>query len=94
MLEYGRIDISEGIDINKTNTLKECDICYYWYFKDSGFKYEPHLCNDCHDFMQKEIVSVKRSDHRIHFWYMSKDDVINIMNNFDISQKLCIIIFF
>ena len=27
MLEYDRIDISEGIDINKTNALKECDIC-------------------------------------------------------------------
>ena len=25
MLEYDRIDISEGIDINKTNASKECD---------------------------------------------------------------------
>ena len=48
MLEYYRIDISEGIDINKTNVSKECDICYYWYFKDISFKYEPHLCNSCH----------------------------------------------
>ena len=29
MLEYERIDISEGIDINKTNLSKECDICHY-----------------------------------------------------------------
>ena len=29
MLEYDRIDISEGLDINKTNALKECDICHY-----------------------------------------------------------------
>ena len=29
MLEYDRIDISEGIDINKTNASKECDICHY-----------------------------------------------------------------
>ena len=34
MLEYDRIDISEGIDFNKTNLSKECDICHYWYFKD------------------------------------------------------------
>ena len=34
MLEYGRIDISEGIDVNKTNLSKECDICHNWYFKD------------------------------------------------------------
>ena len=32
MLEYDRIDISEGIDINKTDTSKEFDICHSWYF--------------------------------------------------------------
>ena len=37
MLEYERIDISEGIDINKTNLLRECNICHYWYFNDIGF---------------------------------------------------------
>ena len=29
MLEYDRIDISEGTDVNKTNVSKECDICHY-----------------------------------------------------------------
>ena len=48
MLEYDRIDILEGIDIKKTNTSKECKICHYWYIKDIGLKYEPHLCNGCH----------------------------------------------
>ena len=28
MIEYDRIDISEGIDINKTGASKECDIYY------------------------------------------------------------------
>ena len=67
MLEYNRIDISEGIDINKT---------------------KPHLCHDCHGLMQKAvsfnnvaIVYVKGSTYRIHFWYISKDDAINTMNN-------------
>ena len=32
MLEYDRIDTSEGIDMDKANKSKECDICYYWYF--------------------------------------------------------------
>ena len=75
MLEYDRIDISEGIDVNKTNASKECDICHYWYFKDIGFKYEKYLCNGCHDLMQKAmsfnnvaIVYVKGSAYRIHFW--------------------------
>ena len=39
MLEYSRIDISEGIDVNKTSALNS-DIFHYWYFKDIGFKYE------------------------------------------------------
>ena len=55
MLEYDRIDISEGIDVNKTSASKECDICHYWYFKDIGFKYEPYLCNGCLDLIQKEF---------------------------------------
>ena len=94
MLEYDRIDISEGIDIKKTNASKECKICHYWYFKDIGFKYEPYLWNGCHDLMQEAmssndaaIVYVKRNAYRIHFWYMSKDDVINIMNNYNLIDK-------
>ena len=41
MLQYSRIDISEGIDVNKTNLSKEFELCLYWFFKDIGFKYEP-----------------------------------------------------
>ena len=51
---------------------------HYWYFLDKGFKYEPYLCNGCHDLMQNAlnfndaaIASVKESDYGIHFWYMS-----------------------
>ena len=32
MLHYSRIEVSEGIDVNKTSASKECIICYYWYF--------------------------------------------------------------
>ena len=55
MLEYDGIDISEGINITKTNASKECKICHYWCFKDIGFKYEPHLFNGCHGLMQKAV---------------------------------------
>ena len=94
MLEYGRIDISEGTDVNKMSASKECDICHYWYFKDIGFKYEPYLCNVCHDLTQKAmsfsnlaIVYVKGNACRIHFWYISKDDAITIMNNSNLIYK-------
>ena len=55
MLEYDRIDILEGIDVNKTSASKECIICHYWYFKGIGFKYERYLCNGCHDLTQKAM---------------------------------------
>ena len=29
MIYYDKIDVSEGIDINKTSESKECDICHY-----------------------------------------------------------------
>ena len=48
MLEYDRIDISEGIDMDKTSKSKKCDICHYWYFLDKSFNYEKYLCNGCH----------------------------------------------
>ena len=55
--------------------------------------YEPYLCN-IFDLMQKvanfndvAIVSLKGSDPRIHFWYMIKDDAINVMNNIDLTEK-------
>ena len=43
MLEYDRIDISGGADVN--NLSKE------WF----GFKYEPYLYNGCHHLMQKAM---------------------------------------
>ena len=33
------------------------------------------------------VVSVKGNDYRIHFWYMSKDDAISIMNNSDLNEE-------
>ena len=91
---FDRIDASEGIYINKTNASKECDICHYWYFLDKKFNCESYLYNGCHDLIQKAInfndvaiVSIKGNDYKLHFWYMSKDDAISIMNNSDLNRK-------
>ena len=51
MLQYKKIDVSEGIDINRTIASKECMLCHYRYFKDVGFKFEPHVINKCHDVL-------------------------------------------
>ena len=94
MLQYERIDASEGIDLNKSDKLKECMICHYWYFKDIGCKYEPYLCNGCHDvsmvvydlkdFM---ILSIKGIDYRCYVFNMSKNDAINLLNNSVLDNK-------
>ena len=98
MPEYNRIDI---FDVNKTTTSKECHICHYRYFKDVGFKYEPNLCNCCHDLMQKamsfndvDIVYVKENACRIHFWYMSKDYPVSVMSNSNFVDKMVFCNFF
>ena len=102
MLLYYRIDISEGININKSNDKsEECDICHFWYFLDKSFSCQPNLCDGCHDLMQKAmsfddpaIVSIKGYDYRIHFWYMSKDDAISIMHNSNLIDKKGTLYFF
>ena len=93
-LEYDRIDISEGVDVNKASLSKECEPCHDWYFKDNGLKYENYLCNGLHNLMQKAmsfndvaVVYVKGSVYRINFWYTSKNDAINIMNGSNLTDK-------
>ena len=51
MLQYEKIDILEGIHVNKNGASKECEPCCYWFFKDVGFKFEGHVCNKCHDLL-------------------------------------------
>ena len=94
MLECDKIDISKGIDVNKSNDKsKECDICHYWYCLDKTFTYEQYLCDGWHDSMQKAmsfndvaIVSVKGSDCRIRFWYTDKEHALCIMHNSKLSD--------
>ena len=63
-------------------------------FVTIGMNHESYLWNGCHDLMQKAmgfnniaIVYIKGSAYRIHFWYMSKDDAINIMNGSNLVDK-------
>ena len=46
MLQFERINISEGTDVNKTGVSKEFIISHYWFFKDIGYKFEQHVCNE------------------------------------------------
>ena len=55
MLYCDRIDVSEGINVNKTSVSKECDICHYWYFLNYSFKFQSNVCNTRHDLLTMSI---------------------------------------
>ena len=95
MIEYDRIDLDEGIYVNKTSSSIECWLCHFWYFLDKNFNFQKYYCDGCHDMPMKTvsiknvaIVYSKGNANRIHFWNMSKNDAISIMNNSNlIDQK-------
>ena len=45
MLEYDRIDVSEGIDVSKTDGLCERIICYILYFLETKFRLSSDVCD-------------------------------------------------
>ena len=51
ILYCNRIGISLGTDTSKTTRSKDCDICQYWYFLNEGVKFQPYVCNRCHDLL-------------------------------------------
>ena len=86
MIEYERIDISERIDVDKTNILH------------INFSYGPYLCDDYCNFSQKSIdfkniaiVHIKKNAYRIYFPYMSKRKAKKLMTNSDLVDKMRIL---
>ena len=39
----------------KTSESKECDICHYCFFKNKGTKFQPNICNGCHDLLMMSV---------------------------------------
>ena len=58
MLYFDRIDVFEGIAVNKTSSSKECDICHYWYFLNKGLKFQPNVYKRCHDLWTLVILNI------------------------------------
>ena len=55
MIYYYKVDISEGIYVNKTRESKECNIYHYWYFSNKGFKFQSYVCNRYDDLVMMSI---------------------------------------
>ena len=97
MLEYERIDISEGINVDMSDKSKECMHCHYCYFLKKNFSYGPYLCYACYSIIQKcnkfknIAILVKKSAYKIYFLYMSKREAKKLMTNSNLINKKWII---
>ena len=95
MLEYDRIDISEGIDINENeDTSRECSLCKFYYFLNENFNYQTNLCDGCHDISMKAIciqnvaiIYHGKNVYRVNFVFMNKNDACNLIKNAVIIDK-------
>ena len=69
-------------------------LCRYWYFKDVGFKFEPHVCNKCHEVLMTAyklkiiaILTVKGVDYRCILLGISKNEAANVLNDSVLEEK-------
>ena len=94
MLEYDRIDISEGIDIIESLSSRECGLCHFHYFVNKNFNYQNYFCNGYHDMSMKAvsinklaIVYSKRNPYRVNFNFMTKEEAIKLIKSSDLNNK-------
>ena len=94
MLKYDKIDITEGIDVDKSNNSRECMFCHYWYYLNKNFSYGPFTCDGCYNIVQKStdfkniaIACVKNNAYRIYLKDISKHKAKKLMNKFDLIGK-------
>ena len=69
-------------------------LCYYWYFKDVGFRFKPHVCNRCHNVLMTAyelkniaIMNVKGVDFRCILQGISRDEGINTLDSSVLEHK-------
>ena len=67
---------------------------HYWYFKDVGFRFEPHVYDKCHDVLMATyelkniaILNVKSVDFRCILLGLSRDEAVNRLNNSVLGNK-------
>ena len=88
MLEYDRIDISEGIDVKECNETSLNSLCKFYHFLNKNFNYQAYLCDGCHDISTKAtsmqnlaIIYHEGNAYRVNFVFMSKNDAFNLIKN-------------
>ena len=61
---------------------------------NKGFKFQPNVCNECHDLLMMSInlsdiavLRIKSADYHCIINGISKSEVINLMQNIDLTEK-------
>ena len=69
---------------------RKSDICHYWYFLNKGFKFQPYVCNRCHDLLLMSmnlsnifILKIKSADYCCIITGISKSEAINLLQNIE-----------
>ena len=74
MLYYDRIDVTEGIDVNKTSASKGCGVYHYWDFLNYSFQM----------FINGTmLLNIKGSDYCCIISLISKNEVIELFQSAD-----------
>ena len=91
---FYRIDVSEGIDVNKTSASKTMRNCRYWCFINYSFRFQLNVCNRCYDLLMMSmnlgdiaVLSVKGSDYRCIISFIRRNKVIKLMQNAYLTKK-------
>ena len=78
----------------KQSASKESDVWHYWYLLNYSSKFQPNVCNRCHDLLMISvnlsdiaILNVQGSDYGCIITLISKNEAINLLQNADLTEK-------
>ena len=93
MLYCDRIDVSEGIDVNKASVFRECLICRYWYSLDKKFTFQKTVCNCCHDVLMSTdiksiaILDIHGVDYRCIIVGITESETLKLIRKADLNKE-------
>ena len=93
ILYYDRIDVSEGMLIKQVNQ-KSVMFCHYWCFLNCSLKFQPNLCNRCHDLLMISInlsdiaiLNIKLSDYCCFTSLITINEAIKLLQKADLTEE-------
>ena len=91
-LYYDRIDVLKELIFIKQVHQKRV---IFVYFLNNSFKFQPDVCNRCHDLLMMSInfsdisfLNINGSDYHCIISLISKDKDVNFLQNGDLTEKI------